>query len=58
MVAYNRDKTKYVIKLNVGDVLIAREDFIHAGASYDFDNKVTCTREPDATYYTTFDDEF
>ena len=64
MVAYNDDGTKFIISLDIGDVLIARQDFIHAGPSYDdenarlhfyFDQMVTCSREDDKTYYTAFD---
>ena len=66
LLAYNQYERGYVIEFDVGDVLIARQDFILAGPPYKFRNARlhfcfdkyvnTCTREPNKTYFTEFDD--
>lgn len=60
IIGYNKDGSQYTINLNAGDVLICREDFVHAGGGYEvfnfrshgyFDNKKSkVKRKKDTTY--------
>ena len=65
LIGYNNNGLKYEINLNAGDLLICREDFIHAGSSYFifnwrihgyFDSKKSkLKRIKDTTYLTELD---